>query len=239
MIYVTGDIHGEFDVRKLKEDRFTEGNSLSKKDYLIICGDFGFVWKNLPDHKETYCLEWLEKRPYTVLFIDGNHENFNALNTRFPVKKWNGGKVHVLRPHVLHLMRGQVFKIDGLKVFTMGGARSVDRGIFTNTADFDRGISWWDEEMPSCDEYAEARANLARNGNDVDLIITHDMPTNYLYRFSRGAYKPNELNFFLEEVEGSVEFRKWFCGHHHVDKKMDGHFRIIYDDILPVQIRND
>ena len=231
MIYVTGDTHGEYDVRKLKSDRFTEGNDLTKNDYLIICGDFGFVWNDLPDSKEEYWLEWLEKRPYTVLFVDGNHENFHALNTRFPVKEWNGGKVHVLRPHVLHLMRGQIFTIEGKTFFTMGGARSVDRGIYLGREDADRGINWWDEEMPSCEEYAEARENLEKHGNKVDYIITHDMPTNYLYRYSRGLYRPNELNFFLEEVAGTVEYKRWFCGHHHIDKRMDD-LRVLYDDIL-------
>ena len=236
MLYITGDTHGKYDINKLKEYRFKEGNDLTKNDFLIICGDFGFVWKDEADYTEDYWLDWLENRPYTVLFIDGNHENFHALNTRFPVKEWNGGKVHVLRPHVLHLMRGQVFILDGKKIFTMGGARSVDRGVFTNTADEDRGINWWDEEMPSCEEYAEARANLEKHGNKVDLIVTHDMPANYQYRLSYGRYKPNELNFFLEEVEGITEYKRWFCGHYHIDSRMDKQFRIIYDDVLPVHL---
>ena len=37
----------------------------------------------------------------------------------------HGGKVHRIRPHVLHLMRGQVFDIEGHTFFTMGGVKSV------------------------------------------------------------------------------------------------------------------
>ena len=237
MIFVTGDTHGIYDVKKLRKDRFTEGNSLSKNDYLIICGDFGFIWENEPDDNEEYWLNWLENLPYTVLFVDGNHENLHALNTRFPMKTWNGGKAHVIRPHIFHLMRGQVYTIDGITIFTMGGARSVDRGIYTNSADKDRGIIWWDEEMPSAEEYEEARKNLEKHNNKVDVIITHDMPANYLYRFSNGMYKPNELNLFLEEIEGTVDFEKWYCGHYHADKRMDKQFRVIYDDIVPLNLR--
>ena len=40
MIYVTGDTHGEF-------GRIVEfDNKLKKGDSVIICGDFGFVFRN-------------------------------------------------------------------------------------------------------------------------------------------------------------------------------------------------
>ena len=40
-----------------------------------------------------------------------------------PVAEWHGGKVHRIRPHVLHLMRGQIFELEGCRFFTMGGAK--------------------------------------------------------------------------------------------------------------------
>ena len=40
--------------------------------------------------------------------------------------KWHGGKVHRIRPHVLHLMRGQIYELEGYRFFTMGGAKSHD-----------------------------------------------------------------------------------------------------------------
>ena len=33
------------------------------------------------------------------------------------MKEWHGGKVHEIRPHVLHLMRGQVFEIEDRNIF--------------------------------------------------------------------------------------------------------------------------
>ncbi|WP_418825946.1 hypothetical protein [Paratractidigestivibacter sp.] len=38
-----------------------------------------------------------------------------------------GGHVHIVRPNILHLMRGEVFDIDGTTVLAMGGAASHDR----------------------------------------------------------------------------------------------------------------
>lgn len=39
--------------------------------------------------------------------------------------------MYKIRPSVIHMMRGQVFKIDGKSIFTFGGARShdIDGGI--------------------------------------------------------------------------------------------------------------
>lgn len=44
MIYVTGDTHGCLDVKKLSIKNFKEQKSLTKEDYVIICGDFGLTW---------------------------------------------------------------------------------------------------------------------------------------------------------------------------------------------------
>lgn len=69
-VYVTGDIHGGLDMQKLRD--WELGDSLGSDDYLIIAGDFGFPW----DFSAEECADiaWMESRPYTVLFVDGNHE---------------------------------------------------------------------------------------------------------------------------------------------------------------------
>ena len=42
MIYVTGDTHANIDIEKLNTTKFPQQKTLTKDDYLIICGDFGF-----------------------------------------------------------------------------------------------------------------------------------------------------------------------------------------------------
>ena len=69
----------------------------------------------------------LSELPYTILFVDGNHENFDRLLSEFPIEDWNGGKVHKIRPNIIHLMRGHVFEIEGKRIFAMGGGYSVDK----------------------------------------------------------------------------------------------------------------
>lgn len=120
-IYITGDTHGDF--QRFGSKYFPQQKEMSRGDYVVIAGDFGGLWDG--SQKDQYWLDWLNKKPFTTLFVDGNHENFDLLNT-LPEKEWNGGRVHVVREHVLHLMRGQVFDFGGLAWFTMGGAASHD-----------------------------------------------------------------------------------------------------------------
>ena len=125
--------------------------------------------------RDDEALDWLEYLPFTLAFVDGNHENYDAI-AAYPVEEWHGGKIHRIRPHVLHLMRGQIFELEGYRFFTMGGAMShdIEDGILElDDPDFERKllmlrrnprarfrinhISWWEQELPSDVEYAEAR----------------------------------------------------------------------------------
>lgn len=79
-LYLTGDIHGWTDISKLYPDKFSEGQSLTKDDFLIILGDFGLIFYPKETNyviKEKKYLDKLNDYPWTTLFICGNHENFN------------------------------------------------------------------------------------------------------------------------------------------------------------------
>ena len=112
MVFVTGDTHG--DPHRLSKNLL---KCLNEGDTLIVCGDFGFIWDK--SKAEQKILKALSKRKYNICFIDGTHENFDLLNA-YPLTIWNGGKVHQISDNIFHLMRGQIFEIDGLKIFTMG-----------------------------------------------------------------------------------------------------------------------
>jgi len=124
MIYITGDTHGIIDWGKINTSRFPEQKDLTKDDYLIVLGDFGGVWGDAD--QDRYIQKTYGERNFTTLFIDGNHENHDLLDS-YPVEEWCGGKVHRITDSIIHLMRGQVFVINGIKFFTMGGAESTDK----------------------------------------------------------------------------------------------------------------
>lgn len=78
MIFITGDCHS--DLTKFNTDNFPIQKKMTKNDYIIICGDFGCVWNYLVESAyEKHWLDWLDKKNFTTLFVDGNHENFTRL----------------------------------------------------------------------------------------------------------------------------------------------------------------
>ena len=119
MILVTGDIHGCADIGKLSAKANPVQKLMTKEDFLIIAGDFGLVWNN--DAEDLWWRKWLDMKPYTTLFIDGNHENFDLLET-FEEVEYCGGKAHRIGNSIYHLKRGEMFELQGKKFFTMGGA---------------------------------------------------------------------------------------------------------------------
>ena len=225
MIYITGDTHIPTDIHKLNVANFPVQRTLSKSDCVIICGDFGGVWSG--SKEDDYWLKWLDTRNFTTLFVDGNHENHRALNEEYDVITYCGGKAHKIMDSVYHLMRGQVFTIEGMKFFTMGGARSHDLEYRTE------GISWWPEEMPSKEEYAEAARNLAKHDNKVDYVITHCAPDSIQWEIDETAlYGCNELTGFLETVKNEVSYKHWYYGHYHYSRDIDDKHTCLYDKII-------
>lgn len=160
MVYVTGDLHGEY--ARFSDPAFRR---LKKGDTLIVCGDFGFLWKG--GKKEEALLRKIGKKRYTVLFLDGRHENFELLNA-YPVTDWNGGKAQVVSGNLIHLLRGELYTLEGESYFTFGGGESPDRELRAAAG------AWWEEEMPSPAEMRHGLETLMQAGKKVDYILTHE-----------------------------------------------------------------
>ena len=222
MIYATGDCHGNF--RRFQPEYFPEQAGMTKNDMVIIAGDFGGVW--FGDSRDDETLDWLERLPFTLAFVCGNHENYDALE-RYPVAEWHGGKVHRVRPHVLHLMRGQIFELESYRFFTMGGAKSHDTNHRINH------ISWWRQELPSDEEYIEALQNLERYNWQVDYIITHCAPTSIALMGSRHN-EADRLTDFLQEVRERAKYHYWLFGHYHDNRAIDEKHILLWEQIVRV-----
>ncbi len=249
MIYITGDTHGVF--KRFSKKNFPEQSNMTKDDHVIICGDFGNVWSKEEDREEKYWSDWLEDKNFSLLFVDGNHENHERLDS-YPVEEWNGGKIHRIREHILHLMRGQVYEIDGKVFFTFGGASSHDMtgGVLDkNDPDYHKKkkrldkdwipyrinrISWWEEELANEEEMEEGRKNLAIHNNTVDYIITHCCSTSTQELFARPLYKLDKETDYLEEIKKTVKYDKWFFGHYHIDRSISENEICLYERIVMI-----
>ena len=250
MIYITGDCHQNFE--RFNTSIFPEQKKMTKEDYVIICGDFGGVWnKDEESKEETMLMDWLECKSFTTLFVDGNHENFDRLY-EYPVELWHGGKVHKIRPSVIHLMRGQVFDIDGKTFFSFGGAAShdIDGGILNlddpgfkqKRRELNKSmlsyrinhLSWWERELPTEEEMEEGRKSLAFHENKVDFIVTHCCSSSTQALLSGGMYKPDILTKYLEEIRQSTKFNKWFFGHYHDNLNVNSEEILLYEQTIRI-----
>ena len=219
MLYITGDTHGNFD-RILKWTETAKPNK--DKDFLFILGDFGYIWDNKRTSFEKDNLDFISCLPITTLFIDGNHENHERLNS-MRVVNFSGGKAHKVYDSIYHLMRGQVYEIAGKRIFTFGGASSIDKHLRTE------GISWWKEEEFNYREANTAYENLNNVGWEVDYVLTHSAPFSIRDKLFE-SNKPSSTERMLEAMLRNIKFKRWYFGHYHIDKKMDN-FTAMYENI--------
>ncbi|MCD4827452.1 MAG: leucine-rich repeat protein [Acholeplasmataceae bacterium] len=205
-LHLFADVHGvlRYDIIK----NYVEINTLDKSDTIVVLGDFGLVWEE-PMNNEL--LVFYNSLPCEVLFIDGNHENFDFLK-KFPTEYKLGSSVAKISSNVFHLLRGNIYVIGEKIIFTFGGAYSIKRDTESSP------VYVWKEELPSKNEYNNALSNLKKYNFKVDYVFTHQGPRfildNINYRYSKNEHV---LLDFLSKLADKTCFDKWFFGHIHQD----------------------
>lgn len=219
MIWITGDKHGEIEAFQTPAYK-----KVRKKDTVIVCGDFGFVWKD--SKKERKNLRWLSKRKYTIAFVEGSHENHERLKA-YPEGEFGGGTVRVIEPNILLLQRGEVYNIEGKTFLTFGGGVSPDLA---------QSIS----SHPTPEEEENARKNIAKNKGAVDVVISHEAPYAILSCMESPDINGGDyIHDVLERIRKSCSFKRWFFGKHHVDKEIPPYYRAVFNDLIPLEFNEE
>lgn len=248
MLYLTGDTHGDFR-RFSKKNSFRKDNIFNAEDYIIVLGDFGLLWAD--DKEFRYHLKWLSQLPFKILFVGGNHENYNMIY-EYPISWWNGGKVrHIIKDRIIYLERGQVYEIEGKRIFAFSGASSHDiAGGILDREDPEFKIkkkqanrdylpyrilneSWWQQELPSQEEMEEGRNNLEKMNYQVDYVLTHCISSSLQDKVDtrKGA---DCLTDYFEDIEERLSYQRWYCGHYHMNRNVDEKHTILYKEIIPI-----
>ena len=207
MLYFTGDTHG--DAERLSRNAL---NMMKKGDTLIVCGDFGFLWDNTKPEKKA--LKAFSRRDYNICFVDGAHENFDILNS-YPVVTWNGGQAHKIDNNIYHLMRGQIFTIEGKTLFAMGGGEDPEMEPEEND-----DISLH-KEIPTGQEMMNGIAAMERCQYRVNYIVTHEPPArtrDFLLLSSNKSLRVTSLGAYFDALAQQAQYGKWFFGSMHVDR---------------------
>lgn len=221
MIYLTGDLHGDLERFKSKEMK-----KLKKGDTLIVCGDFGFLWDG--SKKEQSILKKLGRSKYQILFVEGTHDNLDLI-AQYPLEDWNGGKARHISGSLYKLERGSVFTLEGRRFFVFGGGESQEMDI--RQADG----TWWPQELPSVEEIAAAKGELAKYDNEVDFIVTHECSSTVRHFIDMDGEHHNLMTRFFDELTEQVRFQKWFFGCYHMDKVIPPRYYALFSKVLPVE----
>lgn len=223
MVYFTGDIHGS----PFKLQVFCRYMELTEKDTIVILGDVGANYYG--GKRDKQFKEQIAKLAPTIFCIHGNHEQRPANIPSYIAKEWNDGPVWYEEeyPNLLFARDGNIYVIDGVRYLVIGGAFSVDKNYRLS-----RGYGWWADEQPSEEIKARVGRRVANSG--LDVILSHTCPFKYE---PREAFLPgidqsdvdSSTEEWLDTIEESVDYKAWFCGHWHIDKRIDKmHF--LYDE---------
>ena len=214
MIYFLSDQHGGERTGELTKYLDEAGDS----DLLIVLGDIGLKFRDTEENRAFDDLILSSKKK--IAFIDGNHENFDFLET-FPMGERYGAPVRILSENVVWLQRGYIYEIEGKSFFAFGGCKS--------------GAKWkslglcWPQEEPTKDQLVRAYANLKAHGNKVDYILTHKLEN------GTGSTENAELRRLCDYIKENVDYKMWYAGHWHKYKKGGDKLLFIYDVLIPLE----
>ena len=217
-------MHG--DLERLYEKSFRK---LKAGDMLIVCGDFGYIFDGSKIERQV--IDFLSTRRFVTAFVDGTHDNMKKINSS-RVTYWHGGMIHRIKGNLIHLCRGQIFDIEGNKYFTFGGGESTDKDMR-----IEKGL-WWREEEPTPHEMAMGAKNLDEAGLKVDYIITHEPPSlvkSSMLLLRGDSDQVNKLNGYFEEIGRSCEYKHWYFGSLHEDRRITPHHTCVFKKTLPIK----
>lgn len=235
MIYITGDMHREFyglhDIEK------------NKDNMLIILGDVGINY--YLDEEDKILKERLNSYNIKLFCVQGNHEERPENISTYKEVDMFGGKVFIEEeyPNLIFAKNGELYDIDNKKVLVIGGAYSVDKNYRITY-----GHPWFKDEQLSKKEMDNILNKY--KGQHIDIVLSHICPLKYepTEVFMKGIDQSDvdkSMEKFLDEVEESIDYDKWYCGHYHTEKQigklefMFGRMKVFNkDEFFPKYDRN-
>lgn len=226
MTYITGDTHGDF----RRYYAFAARTEPAPDDVMIILGDAGLNY--FGDENDRMRKLFVNGFPFTTFCIHGNHEMRPYDVPGMKMKEYRGGMVWYEEefPHTLYAKDGEIFDFDGYSCIVIGGAYSVDKYIRLA-----RGYNWFSNEQPSPEIKRYVEAQLDKCGRKVDIVLSHTCPFRYepVEVFLGGIDQTTvdtSTEEWLDTIEETVDYKKWYCGHFHTAKKTH-RLQFMFEDI--------
>lgn len=212
MIYITGDTHREF-------SRLNYIKNIKENDMLIVLGDTGINY--CLDNEDISYKEYLKKFKIKIFCVRGNHEERPENIDSYKEVNMFDGKVYIEKnyPNLIFAKDGEIYNIDGKSFLVIGGAYSIDKNYRLLY-----GYKWFKDEQLTEIEMKNILEKI--KGKHFDIVLTHTCP----YKYEPTETFLNDIDqtkvdktmeHFLDKVEESISYNKWYCGHYHIEKKID------------------
>ena len=227
MICITGDIHGR--ISRVMD--LAEKHKLGKEDILVLLGDVGVNYFG-PEAGDRFKKKMLNDLMIPILCIHGNHEKRPQSISTYMEQNWHGGTVYVEAEYPnLHFAKdGEIYDLEGLYAIAIGGAYSVDKWFRLKL-----NYNWFPDEQPSENDKRRIEKKLAEANWKVDLVLSHTCPEKYIptEAFLKGIDQSTvdqSTEQWLGVVEEKLIYKMWFCGHWHINKRID-RMQFLFDEV--------
>jgi len=226
MIYITGDKHTDFS----NVYTFCLEHQTTTNDVMIILGDAGINY--FLDDRDYILKNSLLQYPITFFCIHGNHEERPQNIATYKTKKFYSGLVcyEADYPNILFAKDGEIYNFNDKQVLVIGGAYSVDKHYRIAM-----GYKWYGSEQPTVDTKNRILTIANNKKDNVDIVLSHTCPYKYLpYEAFLSGVDQSKVDQstekFLDEIEQTLNYKKWYCGHYHIEKSID-RIRFMFDEI--------
>jgi hypothetical protein len=138
------------------------------------------------------------------------------------------GKVGIVNDSIFHLKRGEVYNIQGHKIFAFGGGASIDKNRRIEN------ISWWRQEIPSHAEMQYGLDNLEKHDFKVDYVLTHTCPKSIIRNipYINEDKLKDATTDYLDIVKEVTTYKMWYFGHFHDEVVIDDKYVCQYYNIV-------
>lgn len=225
MIYITGDTHREF-------SRLNYIKDIKENDMLIVLGDAGINY--CLDNEDISYKEYLKEFKIKIFCVRGNHEERPENIDSYKEIDMFGGKVYIEEnyPNLIFAKDGEIYNIDGKSFLVIGGAYSIDKNYRLLY-----GYKWFKDEQLTDIEMKNILEKV--KGEHFDIVLTHTCP----YKYEPTETFLNDIDqtkvdktmeHFLDKVEESISYNKWYCGHYHIEKKINK-IQFIFEKVYEIK----
>lgn len=257
-IFLVGDLHGNFE----KLLTFIDKAGITKNDNIILLGDTGinyyvepnddshFFTKDHYIYKDTFksynIKDHLQSLGITLLCLQGNHDARPECIEGYQEIDCYGAKAYQQPdyPNLIFLKDGELYTIKGKTFIAIGGAYSIDK--FYRQIRYESGFRnfhWFPEEQLDAVGKQRVEDTLERNCWHVDYVLSHTAPYNYmpvdafLVSVDQSTVD-NSMEKWLQTIHDRVTYKRWYCGHYHIDRLVDD-IRIVMDDLIELRLEEE